>query len=324
MPSTKLARNPNHHSIAQEPILADQFIPRFLHVDDKVINQIKQNNGIVGVRGFNCPDYERYSPYLMMSDITVAPPLLFPDHPHYGHEMALYVLEGEFTHEDFGGWKETFKTGDFHWMTAGQGIVHAQTPGAGPRNRHVQFWINLPKDKKQAKSANQMLRSHEIPHWKDQYGAEISLLVGRYGGFDSPINTFTPLLMMDVKLKAVEEGQPWKLYLPGNFMIGLYVIEGKGQVGEHQLLQTGSIITSQPTDPTDENTVLSIKAESSQSLRFLVFAGKPIQEPIDFEGFFVCNERHETSQVIKDFEQCTNGFAKGKAWSSQIANHNAK
>lgn len=76
---------------AKEPIAADQFIPRFLGAD--ALAKVR-NKGTVGVRGFQCPDYGRFNPYLMMSDITVGPPLMFPDHPHCGHEMMLYVIDG--------------------------------------------------------------------------------------------------------------------------------------------------------------------------------------------------------------------------------------
>jgi hypothetical protein len=134
MPITT-TRNIDHHHIAKENIPSDTFIPRFLKASSK---DLVKNRGSVGVRGFVCSDYDTYSPYLMLSDITVGPPLMFPDHPHCGHDMMLYVLDGEFTHEDFMGWSETFHVGDTHWMTTGKGIIHAQAPGPTPQNRHVQ------------------------------------------------------------------------------------------------------------------------------------------------------------------------------------------
>lgn len=150
MPSN-ITRVIDEHYVAQEKIPASAFIPRFLSEKAK---DVVKGDAQVGVRGFNCPQYKTFSPYLTLSDITVNPPLMFPDHPHCGHEMMMYVIDGnflreghpftrdvvvgEFTHEDFMGWKETFGREDVHWMTTGKGIIHAQIPGNHPKNRHVQ------------------------------------------------------------------------------------------------------------------------------------------------------------------------------------------
>lgn len=132
MPSST-TRQIEQQTKASEKITAASFIPRYL---EKQSNELGDRQ--VGVRGFVCNDYDRFSPYLTLSDITVGPPLMFPDHPHCGHDMMMYVLEGEFTHEDFLGWKETFAVSDVHWMSTGKGIIHAQVPGKNPINRHVQ------------------------------------------------------------------------------------------------------------------------------------------------------------------------------------------
>lgn len=57
---------------------------------------------------------------------------------HPSKKIDLFLPIGEFVHEDFMGYKETFQVGDVHWMTTGKGIIHAQVPGNQPNNRHVQ------------------------------------------------------------------------------------------------------------------------------------------------------------------------------------------
>lgn len=134
MPAT--ARSIDTHYIADEKIPAAAFIPRYT---SQAAAEAVKKGGNVGVRGFNCPQYETFNPFLTLSDITVGPPLLFPEHPHCGHEMFLYVVEGEFTHEDFMGYQVTVGKGDVHWMTTGRGIIHAQIPGQqSAASRHVQ------------------------------------------------------------------------------------------------------------------------------------------------------------------------------------------
>ena len=57
-----------------------------------------------------------------------------PDHPHRGFETVTYVLEGEFEHEDSAGHRGALRAGDVQWMTAGAGIIHAESAvGADPR-----------------------------------------------------------------------------------------------------------------------------------------------------------------------------------------------
>lgn len=133
-------RTLSSHYIADEKIPASAFIPRY--TSDAAMEAVRKG-GDVGRRGFNCPQYSVFNPFLALSDITVGPPLLFPEHPHCGHEMFLYVIDGEFTHEDFMGCKVTASTGDVHWMTTGRGIIHAQIPAQhGPASRHVQSTLS--------------------------------------------------------------------------------------------------------------------------------------------------------------------------------------
>lgn len=67
----------------------------------------------------------RLDPFLMLDYFHVKLPAGFPDHPHRGFETVTYMLEGEFTHEDFKGHKGVIGPGDIQWMTAGKGIVHS-------------------------------------------------------------------------------------------------------------------------------------------------------------------------------------------------------
>jgi len=261
-----------------------------------------------------CSDYSKVNPYLTLSDITVGPPLMFPDHPHCGHEMMMYVLDGAFAHEDHMGWRETFEQGDVHWMTTGKGIIHAQVPKEGSKpSRHVQFWINLPKDHKYCDPDNQVLRAAKTPVGKCG-DAVCRLLIGKFEGKESPLQTKTPILIMDVKLPA---GGRMQLKLPGNLFVGFYVLEGKGNVPGMVDMEESSIVLSKPGPP--EESLLELEAKE-EDLRFLLFAGEPINEPVDFDGYFVCRSKDDTRKAINDFDKGEGPFAAGKTWSSKIAN----
>lgn len=227
---------------------------------------------------------------------------------------CLSTLVGEFTHEDFMGWKETFCQGDVHWMTTGRGIIHAQAPGSGPRNRHVQFWINLPQDHKSVAPGNQVLREAKVPILQAG-GAHLKLLVGSYEGQTSPIRTLTPLLMMDV---LVDAAHGCILRLPSDHFVGAYVLGGAGRIGGTAVGEY-SVVRSLPKGGASGESVLEVAADPTVPLRFLLFAGQPINEPVAADGFFVCCSSEEAHRTIQDFEQCTRAFAAGKNWSSKLS-----
>jgi len=71
-------------------------------------------------RSIGRPELTNLDPFLMLDEFQGRAPAGFPDHPHRGFETVSYLLEGEFTHEDFTGRKGTLRPGDLQWMTAGR------------------------------------------------------------------------------------------------------------------------------------------------------------------------------------------------------------
>src|SRR6187549_971733 len=49
-------------------------------------------------------------------------------HPHAGIETVTYILSGRQEHRDSAGHTGIVAAGGAQWMTAGRGIVHAETP----------------------------------------------------------------------------------------------------------------------------------------------------------------------------------------------------
>jgi len=75
---------------------------------------------------------EAMSPWLMFD---YAPPKEFKptdkqlgvgQHPHRGFETITIAFAGEVEHADSMGGRDTIKTGDVQWMTAGRGIIHEE------------------------------------------------------------------------------------------------------------------------------------------------------------------------------------------------------
>src|SRR5512134_1132366 len=52
--------------------------------------------------------------------------LPFGPHPHRGFETVTFILDGELAHRDSAGHESVIRDGGVQWMTAGDGIVHAE------------------------------------------------------------------------------------------------------------------------------------------------------------------------------------------------------
>lgn len=175
-------------------------------------------------------------------------------------------------------------------------------------------WINLPKDRKYCEPGNQVLRASKTPIINDTEGVEIRLLAGEYGTQRSPINTSSPLLMADIIMKP---NTITNLNIPGEFFIGTYVLSGNGSIGE-QAISKGSVTLSHAGPTIIGQSTLKCSG-GSEGLRFLLYAGTPINDPINVDGFFVCCNHDETAKAVTDFDQRINSFAGGKSWLSNIA-----
>uniref|UniRef100_A0A7S4KAJ6 Pirin N-terminal domain-containing protein n=1 Tax=Guillardia theta TaxID=55529 RepID=A0A7S4KAJ6_GUITH len=78
----------------------------------------------------------------VMNDDLVQPQRGFGAHPHREMEICTYVVEGELTHQDSMGTKETLGRGSIQFMTAGTGVEHSEH-NLHPTNplRFIQMWI---------------------------------------------------------------------------------------------------------------------------------------------------------------------------------------
>lgn len=77
---------------------------------------------------------------LVLADATLAPGSGFQLHAHQNMEVATLVLEGAIVHREPGR-ELAVPSGSAQWMSAGTGIVHAETnPGEEPA-RLLQIWI---------------------------------------------------------------------------------------------------------------------------------------------------------------------------------------
>ena len=81
----------------------------------------------------------------VFNDDVVAGGAGFPPPQHAEMEIVTIVLDGEITHQDSTGTKETVKAGEVQAMTAGTGVVHSEYNLGGEPLHLYQIWIRPSK-----------------------------------------------------------------------------------------------------------------------------------------------------------------------------------
>eukprot|EP00667_Euglena_gracilis_P011632 EG_transcript_11892 len=89
-------------------------------------------------------DRSRFGVLRVLNDDLVQPQRGFGAHPHRDMEIVTFVVEGQITHQDSTGTKETLGPGSVQFMTAGRGIVHSEHNLGDVPLRLLQLWI-LPR-----------------------------------------------------------------------------------------------------------------------------------------------------------------------------------
>ena len=241
-------------------------------------------------------------PFLMLDEVGPInwPPgkaLGAPDHPHRGFETISYVLSGEKLHEDSTGKRQVIGPGDVQWMTAGAGIVHSELPNPpfkarGGRAHSFQIWVNLPAREKFAEPGYQYLAANDIPR-AHRDGVAVAVIAGEALGVSARIGTKTPVWLQDWR---VAPGAAAATRLPSDFNAAAYVFEGAVSFGgEETSVEDGYLAVLGPGDTLDVS-------GGETGGRFLLLAGKPLDETIARYGPFVMNTRDELMAAFTDFQ----------------------
>ncbi|KAM9668850.1 pirin isoform X2 [Muntiacus reevesi] len=250
-------------------------------------------------RSIGRPELKNLDPFLLFDEFKGGRPGGFPDHPHRGFETVSYLLEGgSMAHEDFCGHAGQLNPGDLQWMTAGQGIVHAEMPCSEEPVHGLQLWVNLRSSQKMVKPRYQELKSDEIPK-PSQDGVTVAVISGEALGIKSKIYTYTPTLYLDFKL---DQGAKHVQSIP------------KGPDDAQQKIEPHHTVVL------GEGDSVHVENKDPERSHFVLIAGEPLKEPVVQHGPFVMNTDEEISQAILDFRNARNGFERAKTWKSKIGN----
>jgi quercetin 2,3-dioxygenase len=250
-------------------------------------------------------DYQRHpelSPFLLLdhagpADFTpAAKPRGVEWHPHRGFETVTLVLEGEVDHEDTAGNGGRIHAGEVQWMTAGSGLLHKEMHSAeftrrGGRFHALQLWVNLPAASKMTAPRYQTLAVRDIPavSLPDASG-EVRVIAGEFGGTKGPAQTFTPVNLLDLRLRA---GGAAKLDLRDGYSAGLYVVSGRVTVNGEAATEGELVVLDRKG--------AEARLEAAADAIVFVMNGAPIDEPVAGYGPFVMNTPQEIQRAFADY-----------------------
>ena|SRR5690554_5354009 len=247
---------------------------------------------------------ERLSPFIMMDYNSTFnfPPTDTPRgvgvHPHRGFETVTIAYKGKVQHHDSSGGGGIIGEGDIQWMTAASGVLHKEYhekewSKEGGDFQMVQLWVNLPRKYKMSQPKYQAITNDSIPRVElPNNGGEIEVIAGKYKDTEGVASTFSPVHMMNAKLK---QGGKADFSFPANYNTLVLPLEGDIKINNEKIPTHHLVVMS------NEGEDFNMEAESDALV--LVLSGEPIDEPIAAQGPFVMNTVGELKQAFLDFSE---------------------
>ena len=243
-------------------------------------------------------------PFLLLDDFRSDQPEQyrpgFPWHPHRGMETITYVLRGEVDHADSLGNRGVIAPGDVQWMSAGSGIIHQEMP-RGDKDGAMygfQLWANLPAANKMMPPRYRGISADQIPAVTDPSGATIKIIAGTAAGVTGPVR--------DVAIRpeyldvSVPAGQTFTHPTPRGHTVFAYVIGGVAHFDDEH----PSLINDKHLVLYGDGDTVSVRAGAA-GVRFLLVSGKPIGEPIAWQGPIVMNTQEELRVAFDELDHGT-------------------
>jgi redox-sensitive bicupin YhaK (pirin superfamily) len=273
-------------------------------------------------RAFGYHQVPLFDPFLMLDDFHTSDPAEylagFPWHPHRGIETITYILEGLVEHGDSMGNKGTIGAGDVQWMTAGSGIIHQEMPQKSPTGTMwgFQFWANLPASQKMMPPRYRDVPAASIPEALLDSGVRVKVVSGTMNGVEGPVRDIVidPELM-DVSVPA---GVVFEHCAKPGHTVVAYVLSGAAHFDEgrdpfsYEYSGSGWLDLERACLFGPETVVLyerdgeNIRVTGGeQGVRFLLLSGRPLGEPVAWQGPIVMNSREELRIAFEEYHNGT-------------------
>ncbi|MFC2053578.1 pirin family protein [Chloroflexota bacterium] len=271
-------------------------------------NQVIEGAGVRLRRSIAPSRANPLDPFLLFDHFAFNDPIEgpisgFPMHPHRGIETVTYMLEGSVHHRDSLGNAGLIGPGDVQWMTSGGGIMHEEMPRRSPEGNvyGFQLWVNLPAALKMSQPRYQEVSEDSIPI-VDRDDVKVRVVAGEFDGVQGPVTEIAANpVYFDVQLSpATQFVQP----IPEGHTTVAYVFNGNGAFGldEDNLGENVEAVHLVLFNDGDQ---LKVQTPPDASVRFMLIAGAPFEEPIVPYGPFVMNTEAEIQQALADLRNGT-------------------
>lgn len=256
--------------------------------------------GVSLVRVLGPAQTKDFDPFLMLDAFDSKNPADyikgFPWHPHRGIETVTYLIAGNIEHGDSLGNKGHILDGGCQWMTAGSGIIHQEMPQASPHMLGLQLWINLPRKDKFTRPQYRDLTAARIPKVQEKT-CTVGVISGVYGNTRGATQgDYVQAQLLDVALKP---DATWSLPVDSQSTLFIYIVQGAGLFGK-----PATRVDSHRAVLFGEGDTFAVQA-APEGMRFLLFAGRPLREPIAWGGPIVMNTQEELDQAFEELDAGT-------------------
>jgi len=256
--------------------------------------------GVRLTRIIGSPDLNMLDPFLLLDCFESDNPddyiAGFPDHPHRGFETVTYLLAGRMRHKDNAGHEGVIEPGGVQWMTAGRGIVHSEMPEQeNGLLKGFQLWINLPAAEKMTTPSYQEFDASQVPVETLEHGGTVTVIAGKTdrGTVGPAHRPSTDPLYFDVELPS---GGSLEQLIPPSHHAAIYTVDGSVQIGEQRNpIPSGMLGVLSDGDQVRVST-------DNERVRFLLIAGRRLDEPVARGGPFVMNTKQEVMQAFSDYQ----------------------
>jgi redox-sensitive bicupin YhaK (pirin superfamily) len=222
----------------------------------------------------------------------------FPNHPHRGFETVTYMLAGRMRHGDNQGNSGLLTPGSVQWMTAGRGIVHSEMPEQEDGLMWgFQLWVNLPAKDKMTAPRYQDIAPQSIPETDPATGVHVRVLAGSVGDVTGPVSGIAvEPVYLDITLQP---GARFAAPVPASHNAFAYVYAGSADIGPADAARRIARGELAVLERVGEDVLISA---GDETVRVIVVAGKPLNEPVAKYGPFVMNTPEQIVEAIRDFQ----------------------
>lgn len=262
--------------------------PGLRSIEEIIYPRAVTESGVAVNRYFGYPELNRFDPFLLLDELYLSDakecPCMIPEHPSRGVETVSYLLYGSLDYADAAG-SGTLGRGGCRWVNSAGGIVHRESPRRAPGEFWgLHFWINLPEDEKYGSGKARVLDPATIPVHRGNDGIITRIIAGEYEGIIGPGGRYPEnTLLLDISIPPLTSLQ---LAIPAEYRVLLTALEGTRlcDLSAGTRIEPASLLRYGPGE------TVAVSTEEDES-RLLILAGRPIHQPVAWEGTIVMCDR---------------------------------